>query len=93
MRNNKNRIGVIFLVISFLFIVFSTPFKSVGHFVGGLLTTIVSWTIILGIITYLIWCFGFKKRENLFLFIFSILFLLATLFQFAVSIFELIFYG
>jgi len=86
--NNKNKLSIIFLALSLLLIVFSTPFKNIGYFVGSLLTTVVPWTIILGIIAYLIWRFGFKKREKLLLFIFSILFLLASLFQFAVSIFE-----
>lgn len=86
--NNKNKLSIIFLALSLLFIAFSTPFKSAGYFVGSLLATIVPWAIILGIIAYLIWRFGFKKREKLLLFIFSILFLLASLFQFAVSIFE-----
>ncbi len=87
-KNNKNRLGIIFLALSLVFLAFSTPFESVGYFIGGLLTTVVLWTIILGVIAYLIWRFGFKKREKLLLFIFSILFLLASLFQFAVSIFE-----
>ena len=86
--NNKNKLSIIFLALSLLFVALSTPFKSAGYFVGSLLVTIVPWAIILGIIAYLIWRFGFKKREKLLLFIFSILFLLASLFQFTVSIFE-----
>lgn len=87
-ENNKNKLGIILLVISLLFIAFSTPFKNAGYFVGRLLAIIVPWAIILGIITYLIWRFGFKKREKLFLFIFSILFLLVALSQFAVDVFD-----
>ena len=87
-KNNKNKLSIIFLALSLVFLAFSTPFEKAGYFVGSLLTTIVPWTIILGIIAYLLWRFGFKKREKLLLFIFSILFLLASLFQFAVSIFE-----
>ena len=87
-NSNKQKLGIAFLGISLLLLALDTPFKSAGYFVGSLLLILVSWTLILGVIAYLIWRFGFKKREKLFLFIFSILFLLAALFQFAVSIFE-----
>ncbi|HEY4505070.1 MAG TPA: hypothetical protein VJG67_00010 [Candidatus Paceibacterota bacterium] len=87
-NSNKQKLGIAFLGISLLLLVLDTPFKSMGYFVGSLLPVLVSWTLILGAIAYVIWRFGFKKREKLFLFIFSILFLLAALFQFAVSIFE-----
>ena len=86
--NNKKKISIIFLALSLAFLIFSTPLRSAGYFVGSLLAVLVPWTIILGVIAYLIWRFAFKKREKLLLLIFSILFLLASLFQFAVSIFE-----
>jgi len=87
-KNNKQKMGVIFLGISLLLLVFTTSFRSVGYFVGSFLAVLVPWTLILGVIAYLIWHFGFKKRKKLFLFIFSILFLLAAIFQFAVDVFE-----
>lgn len=86
--NKKQKWSIVFLILSFLFLIFSTPFESAGYFVGSLFATIIHWYIILGIIAYLIWRFGFKRREKLLLFIFSILFLIASLFQFAVSVFE-----
>ena len=87
-NSKKQKLGIAFLGISLLLLALDIPFKSVGYFLGSLLPVLVSWTLILGAIAYLIWRFGFKKREKLFLFIFSILFLLASFFQFAVSIFE-----
>ncbi len=87
-KNNKNRLSIILICLSLVFLALSTPFRDIGYFLGSLLVILTGWTIILGIIAYLIWKFGFKKREKLFLFIFSVLFLSASLFEFTVNTFE-----
>ena len=87
LKNNKQKIAIIFLGISLLLLVFNTPFRSMGYVVGRVFTVVIFWSIILGIIAYFIWRFIFKKRKELLL-IFSILFLLAAIFQFAENIFK-----
>jgi len=86
--NRKTKLSIIFLLLSLVFLTLDIPFKSAGYVVGSLLVVVIAWTAILGVIAYLIWRFALKKREGLLLFTFSILFLLASLLQFAVGVFE-----
>src|SRR3990172_2613812 len=83
--NKKQRLGMAFLSVAFLLlalgIAIDTPFRGAGDFVGTLLVRIVVWTLILGLISCAIWRLALKKREGLFLFTFSILFLAASLFE------------
>jgi cytochrome bd-type quinol oxidase subunit 2 len=88
--NNKRKLSYVFLAVSLLFLALSTPFNDFGYLIGKLIQLIVLWVIILGIIPYLIWRFGVRsnKRKDFLIFIFSILFLLASFFRFAGSAFE-----
>jgi len=75
--------SIVFLSLSFIFLIFTNSMHSpsVGYLVGRLIPQIGMWLVIIGIIAYSIWRFGFHKKKGLLLFIFSLLFFVAASFE------------
>jgi len=86
----KNLIwSIIFLSLSFIFLIFTNLIysPSIGYLVGKLISQIGIWFVIIGIIAYVVWRFGFHKNKSL-LFIFSLLFFVTAMFTSATNIME-----
>ncbi len=83
-KKNKHLVlSVILLVTSLVFLVAALPDDIPSYRVMPELTVkILAWSIFIGIIAY------FFRKDGRFLFIFSILFFLASVFNLAVSIYE-----
>jgi len=87
-KTRSKRKSVIFIIISVILLALVEPSdKGFGYYIGALLTQLVIWSVILGIIALLLKKFWSNKSES-FLYLFSILFLIASSLAFLVGIGE-----